>query len=460
MFVPANLKIELTTQCNLNCVFCPYRENSLLGFMAMDLLEIIARQLPELGPGLEVSLFTIGEPLMHPAFDQAVSVLVPFCSPHSVVLATNGLLLNGNYADSIIESGIFRRLYLSVDAASSAVYSSIRRGGDFFRLKENIIEFLKKRAAAGTPFPFVDLQMVVVEENEREASDFVAFWTSTLSEMSLEPLIGKGSPSGDRIVLLPHVAGTTEEQHQSDARFLRMRDSGLAFEKGTLAANPGGQRQPCGFLYDLMAVNFNGNVTPCCIGEQYGRFVIGNARHDRLLSIWNSEVINSYRFFDLNGDYAEMDCCRHCFQMSREFVPECALLEPEREADLRRHFSGMKYMKRCSVAGEAFIRQEFERAENLFNACVAFNPYPIEPRKHLAICRQILGRNEDALEIFRSVLDGYPDDLVALKGEAYCLQALGRTTESRDRFLVLLNRPLDLEMRREILEFLAKIADG
>ncbi|MCD6105765.1 MAG: radical SAM protein [Thermoplasmata archaeon] len=78
-----NLNIEISSSCNLNCLYCPRRNASgLERFMPLGVLERVVRAVePE-----RVVLIGLGEPTMHPRFREVLEVL----RDSQVVLQTNG----------------------------------------------------------------------------------------------------------------------------------------------------------------------------------------------------------------------------------------------------------------------------------------------------------------------------------------------------------------------------------
>ncbi|WP_287129718.1 radical SAM/SPASM domain-containing protein [Candidatus Cyanaurora vandensis] len=67
--------IELTSQCNFNCAFCP--EANLLRpkqAMSWDLLTKILQELAQSGRARYITFHVLGEPLLHPRFFEAVAL--------------------------------------------------------------------------------------------------------------------------------------------------------------------------------------------------------------------------------------------------------------------------------------------------------------------------------------------------------------------------------------------------
>ncbi|MDD2717406.1 MAG: radical SAM protein [Candidatus Wallbacteria bacterium] len=451
MIKPRRIRIELSTCCNLRCSFCSYRKEALLGLMNTALFQRILEQLTEFPDLEEIGLFNIGEPLLHPEFDSMIVTAAAKNLPALFTLSTNAMLLDERKSLTIIESGIFKRVFISLDAATKATYQKLRIGGDFELVLSNVRKFLELRKGRK---PFVDLQFILMPENLTEMEQFIACWKDYFAAAG-EKISLTRKEKCDRIIVFPFVAETRAEQEKTDRFYHEMVRQGKLPLELTCIPNEEGCRKPCAFLYDLLAVNFNGNVTPCCTGEKMGRFVIGNALDQSLLEIWNGPVINSYRTFDLAGDYREMEICRHCFQTSRT-IPQGNWLSPDRVEKYRIEFPGL-FTAPFSEGLNRFRQNDFAGAITGFREAYNFNPYLIEAAKHLAICLQNTGEFREALTLFEQVLKGYPQDAVALKGLACCLDNLGEKQRSREIFHKLATGDFPAEIKVEAEKYLTQI---
>jgi len=122
---PRELMIELTTECNLNCVHCfrnSMRES--FGRMTRDIMERILSEI-EITGVKAVSLSGWGEPLCHPDFLWFIKELKT--RGVKVLLNTNGTLLS-KFAEDLVKLGV-DEIVVSVDAVEPEIYKKIRRGG-------------------------------------------------------------------------------------------------------------------------------------------------------------------------------------------------------------------------------------------------------------------------------------------------------------------------------------------
>jgi len=160
----SNLRISLTQQCNLSCMYC-HAEGEINPENQMTADEIIAVMEVAAKFGIRSVKFTGGEPLLRPDLMHIVES-VPAGMEAS--LTTNGTLL-ANLAMNLKHAGL-RRVNVSLDSLNPATYKKIT-GSD--RL-DDVLDGIHTALDAGlTP---VKLNMVVLAGiNEMEIDDFLAF---------------------------------------------------------------------------------------------------------------------------------------------------------------------------------------------------------------------------------------------------------------------------------------------
>lgn len=80
--------LEITNACNLNCSFCTNKKGTT--FMSLDDIDNYLNQIKEFSN--YIYLHVLGEPLLHPNFDQILKLLDE--KDFNLQLVTNGILLN------------------------------------------------------------------------------------------------------------------------------------------------------------------------------------------------------------------------------------------------------------------------------------------------------------------------------------------------------------------------------
>jgi GTP 3',8-cyclase len=160
----SNLRISLTPQCNLSCIYC-HREGEKDPKAPLTASEIAEVLRVAAGFGIRSVKFTGGEPLLRPDLIEIVKS-VPAGVESS--LTTNGTLLAGLAAD-LKQAGL-RRVNVSIDSLDPATYKKIA-GTD--RLSD-VLDGIDAALATGlTP---VKLNMVVLKGiNDHEIDDFLTY---------------------------------------------------------------------------------------------------------------------------------------------------------------------------------------------------------------------------------------------------------------------------------------------
>lgn len=126
---PTKLFVESTTRCNLRCRMCVKQTGA--GGPEGDFSPDLFFALEPALPGLEALVLSgIGEPLLHPGLEDLVRAArrrLP--SKAWVGFQTNGLLLNGRRASSLVDAGV-DRVCVSLDSVSRDAFRRIREGGE------------------------------------------------------------------------------------------------------------------------------------------------------------------------------------------------------------------------------------------------------------------------------------------------------------------------------------------
>jgi radical SAM protein with 4Fe4S-binding SPASM domain len=162
--------MDLTNRCNLSCRMCPRHHGHPPPIdLDLDVLRKIAVDLFPYASG--VSLSCGGEPLMARHFDAALDIVAAAGVPH-VDFVTNATLLTERRIRKVMSAGL-RRIMVSLDAATPETYEDIRLGASFDRVIGNLRLLRRLKAEAGTPYPRLRLNLVLMRRNVRELPDYL-----------------------------------------------------------------------------------------------------------------------------------------------------------------------------------------------------------------------------------------------------------------------------------------------
>ncbi len=181
---PAMIQVGLSTVCNLRCPECYYPKfqigpNFHTTFMESGIYEKI---LEEVGSFPETTMLRYlgrGESLTHPNIIQMVGEAKRVIKG-KVALITNGLLMNSQKAESLLETGI-DAVDFSVDATTPETYTLVR-GNRFDVLTANLQNFINLRNKGGYRTRIM-ASFLIQPENYQEAEEFKSIWEDKVDKV-------------------------------------------------------------------------------------------------------------------------------------------------------------------------------------------------------------------------------------------------------------------------------------
>jgi radical SAM protein with 4Fe4S-binding SPASM domain len=271
--LPVEYIVETTAKCNLYCPMCP-RESHPQPKADME-EDIFERLVTQAGRTAEhMMLIGLGEPLLDPRiFDR-----IEFCHQHSIstLLSTNGTLLDEKAATRILDSPL-EQITFSFDGARKETFEFYRKGANFERVRENFSRFARLKHERRSPLQIV-VQMVRMEGNASEVSEFLAFWRA--------------------------MPGVDQVRVKADETNL------LRPEAGHSAAD---WKYPCHYLWrGAVYVRHNGDIHPCCQSYMLDGAPIGNLASQGLIEIWDSPAMQEMRRLHATGRGGDVDICSRC----------------------------------------------------------------------------------------------------------------------------------------------------
>lgn len=133
---PIFANIEITTRCNLRCVFCARTTGSRPNEdMSIETFDRVLELLPH---AYRITLVGLGEPLLHPQVVACVAMAA--ARGRRVSLVTNALLLTPDLSRQLLAAGL-AGITFSLDAPTSELAAQVRSGTDLNKALENIKGF-------------------------------------------------------------------------------------------------------------------------------------------------------------------------------------------------------------------------------------------------------------------------------------------------------------------------------
>ncbi|MCF8106544.1 MAG: radical SAM protein [Desulfohalobiaceae bacterium] len=342
--------IEPTTACNLNCKTCMRHSwDEPIGSMDMPIFRRLIHGLRS-APALHtVSFWGMGEPLMHPNIAEMVSAACGLGAETELI--TNGMLLDQDKAEALIEAGL-NRLVVSVDGATPATHSSNRAGSSLELVRSNLAALQGLRRRNGRQNPEVGIEFVMMRRNISEVPKLrtlayelgAAFiiltnvlpYTEELKDeilyhCSVDGVWPRGMSTSFPGVTVPRIDARPENL----AAINQLLWFGYAAEPVQKMHRKPDNDGHCPFVEQgSMVLAWDGEVSPCValmhsyrcyvMGREklFKRYTLGNIREKDILSIWEKPEFADFRRRVLDFDFPPCVNCGGC-QFSETNEEDC-----------------------------------------------------------------------------------------------------------------------------------------
>ncbi|MCP5103111.1 MAG: hypothetical protein GY950_07025 [bacterium] len=192
-------------------------------------------------------------------------------------MSTNGLLLSEDHIKNVIKTGV-EVLKFSIEGCTPEVYRSIRVGGDFDRVFQNVVRMKEMRDRSGSPLR-IRISTILMKENE-DIVEFVKFWGPYCDEIEYTAVTN-------------HI--------------------GLVDNSETALSPQWHQRKGCPQVKPYKEINVlcNGDMVLCCV-DFHGRCVLGNLLEQEFEDIWYSEKMTEVRTKAYSDNLDDLDPCGQC----------------------------------------------------------------------------------------------------------------------------------------------------
>ena len=188
---PGTILLDTISYCNLRCTMC-YRSmiNIETSIMPIDLYKRYIDEIAEKRPSCRVWLVAIGEPFILKDLAERVSY-AKNKGLTDVVLNSNGTLLTYENSKAVIEAGL-DVVYIGIDAATQETYEKIRYSPtgptSLQKTTEGVLAYKRALNDHGNGKQELFVQFVVMDSNEHQKDDFIAFWKSKDVNVKIRPL--------------------------------------------------------------------------------------------------------------------------------------------------------------------------------------------------------------------------------------------------------------------------------
>ncbi len=307
-----SVNLELTSHCNLSCWFClnPAKEFREKGFISEELINKVENELDE---KTKIMICGIGEPALHPNFEQIVDTLCKKFKSVSVV--TNGYLLTEEkFIINVVKNKI-EKIFLSLDyfdEISLAKYKRAPHGylNKIFNGLEKLEHFKKEYRSD------IFTQINFLYDGKKEDNIFLACHKKLggiLSENWCMYIRMVKSLAEQVKIDFPCI---NDENHLIE-RFSSLNAENIVIENwnNLLKHIPKTLRKTksCRHIYNYYMLLWDGSVVPCC-NDFNGTAIVANVlnSNENLNDLFYSQKYGELRK-DLNNlTETKIKICQNC----------------------------------------------------------------------------------------------------------------------------------------------------
>ena len=283
------LMIETASKCNLRCPMCTHSYGyDHVEDMSERLFDRIVENIKEMEI-LSICMNKTNEPLIDKDIAEKTRKIAEKDSVVDIHMNTNAVLLDEEFGNKIIDSGL-TRLLIGFDGYSREVYENVRVGAKYERVFNNIIQFIELKEKKNARFPVIRLSFVKTSVNEHEVNDWIDFWKEKV----------------DYVMIQEYVSETLDDSKD----YLFPSD----LKKDKVSDISG---RVCNQPFERTAIRGNGEVIPCCFHKMV-EFPIGNLNGETLAEIWYGKNVSRLRQMIKDNEWANHPICSKCLSSNIE----------------------------------------------------------------------------------------------------------------------------------------------
>jgi MoaA/NifB/PqqE/SkfB family radical SAM enzyme len=285
--LPFSIIIEPTNVCNLKCPLCPTGLNNPSRVKGKMSLEDFCKLIDSCKDAcMELFLQNWGEPTLLPYLPE----MIKYAADNGiyVILSSNFSLkyLEG-YIEALIASGL-GLLHIDIDGTTQEVYEMYRRRGYLKRVMENTRSAVAAKKQLGVTFPVIQTNFLVTRHNEHQIESF--------RELSLELGVDE------------YVVGKLQVNPNEAMQWLP-ENKDYRYENYYTQAK---STEPCYRLWSSLTVNWDGNVSACCLVDDKAADY-GSIYREGLKNVWNNDFFVSSRAYFVEKNQATLHTiCHEC----------------------------------------------------------------------------------------------------------------------------------------------------
>ena len=301
---PVHLGFDISSVCNVRCIFCLADSGRKLSTDENAFREPVwLEQLEELLPFIGVGVLSSFEAILNPKLDQFVRILRRNGTPFQVF--SNGKAMTPELGEFLLRSGMIS-LWNSLHGARKERCETIMRGTDFDQVLHNLVS-LTQIARRYKPDFALTMVFCAMRRNIDELFDYV----------HLAKRVGARVIQVNYLLVVKPGTGLEDEamifnQELYDDRVLKAKR--LAASLGIVLNHqptffdwrPESFATPCYSPWRSVNISHTGNATVCCGGADS----LGNVFEKGFEHVWNGKAMRAFRARVNSANPPE--ACRTC----------------------------------------------------------------------------------------------------------------------------------------------------
>lgn len=289
--LPRYIDVELTNCCNFRCCFCPTGTKSMnrtRGFMSDEVVSAIVENVIKYNIA-GVRFIRWGEPTLHPKY---VEIMKKIKSAGAKIhLNTNGSLITDEQISEMIDMNL-DSIKFSFQGADEGTYNEMREGGDYYKLINTIKKFNEQRGDKAVPY--IQITTTITGETIDQVNSF---------KNDVDGLCDYYNIGYTKLNHLNVDSMKIDDNEKRKIKELQLHEK---FHHTYLKI--------CSDAFDVLSINWNGDVTLCC--SDYDNYmIVGNILDNDLKQIFNSKAADNYRAIIAKGEYGKIKCCSECWDI-------------------------------------------------------------------------------------------------------------------------------------------------
>lgn len=272
-------------KCNRVCKMCPMYKNppKQSRYITDEVYIRACQEVADRDTSIEISAY--GETFQHPHADKYMFIARRTCPSAGIVVATNGVLLNRERCEKIVDSGI-DHLSFSLDAGSAGSYKWLTGAGDYDRVCRNLETLVEIRNKRNAKHLKITTHIIGLKELAHEFDSFTKRWSNIVDLANVRPYGNWAGLVGDNGISPADVQNIPSD------------------------------RYPCAWLWYATKIEPNGDVSKCFIHVTGEKNPLGNIMQESFESIWQGDRLASLRELHCDNNINNIEFCKDCMVWS------------------------------------------------------------------------------------------------------------------------------------------------